>query len=122
MTERREFPQKVKKAAYKRSGGICECGCGRPFTDHPKERPVYDHILPDGLWGPPTLENCAAIRSCCHDIKTFKKGGDITKIAKAKRGERDRQGLKPKKATLPGSKGGKWKAKIGGGWVRRDEA
>ena len=117
---RREFPLAVKRAAFTRADGICECGCGQPFTDHPKERPVYDHRVPDALGGEPTLENCRCIRKCCHDYETFAKGGDITKIAKAKRGERERQGLAaPKRSRFATSRDGAWKATVGGQVERR---
>ena len=118
---RREFSLLVKRAAYARSGGICECGCGQPFTDHPKERPVYDHRTPDALGGAPTLDNCECIRKACHDVRTFAKGGDITKIAKAKRGERDRRGqAAPSRNPFPGSKGSRLKRKVNGAVVDRN--
>ena len=118
---RREFSPKTKVAAFERAAGICECGCGRKFGNHPKERPVYDHIVPDALGGDNTLENCAAIRADCHAVRTNGRDGDIAKVAKAKRGERQRMGVERQKNPLPGGKGSKWKQKIGGGWVRRDE-
>ena len=120
MTARREFPLSVRKAAFARADGVCECGCGQPFTDHPKERPVYDHRVPDALGGEPTLENCRCIRKCCHDVETFRAGGDITKIAKAKRGERQRQGLAPKRRGFLTNKDGPWKARLGKPAERRN--
>jgi 5-methylcytosine-specific restriction endonuclease McrA len=81
---------------------------------------VYDHIVPDALGGEPVLDNCAAIRKACHDVRTFQKGGDITKIAKAKRGERGRLGLEGKKSTLPGGRGSRLKMKVDGTVVLRD--
>lgn len=116
---RREFPLAVKRAALARSGGNCECGCGRPFGEHPKERPHYDHVLPDFLGGKPDLENCEVLRVECHDAKTFK--GDIPRIAKVRREEKRRNGLTAPKQKLPGSKGSPWKRKMNGAVVRRDE-
>jgi 5-methylcytosine-specific restriction endonuclease McrA len=116
---RREFSVAVKKAAYARSGGICECGCGQPFSDHPKERPQYDHELPDFLGGTNDLENCKAIRTSCHIVKTF--GDDMTKIKKVRRGQKDRLNITPHKPQIAGSKGGKWKRKINGQAVLRDK-
>ena len=74
---RREFLTDVRKAAWKRSGGCCEAKgaayglpsgirCGASL-DHGVE---YDHVLPDGLGGKPTLENCAAVCPKCHRWKT----------------------------------------------------
>jgi hypothetical protein len=115
---RDEFPVSVRKAAYARAGGICECGCGQPFTDHPKERPHYDHDLPDFLGGVNDLENCKVLRVCCHQVKTY--GKDMGMIKKVRRGQKDRANLKAIKAAIPGSRGSKFKKKINGEVVRRD--
>lgn len=114
---RSEFPVSVRKAAWERAGGICECGCGQPFTDHPKERPHYDHVLPDFLGGVNDLENCEVVRICCHQVKTY--GKDMPQIIKARRGIKDRRNLKANKSTISGSKGTKWKKKINGEVVPR---
>ncbi len=53
---RKEFPKKVKLAAWQRSGGICECGCGVKIIAG--DGPEYDHIIEDTIGGEPTLENC----------------------------------------------------------------
>lgn len=100
---RSEFPVSVRKAALARCGGICECGCGQPFTEHPKERPHYDHDLPDFLGGTNDLENCKVLRVCCHQVKTY--GQDMSKIVKVRRGQKDRKNLKANKSKIPGSKG-----------------
>lgn len=79
---RREFTAKIKVAAFKRSNGICECGCGQRLMPGKIE---YDHRIPDAMGGEPTLENCMAVTSSCHAAKT--RGTDIPAIAKAKRRE-----------------------------------
>lgn len=78
---RREFPKQVKRDAFMRADGFCEhkgCGCklfrGNIF---------YDHVIPDGLGGEPTLDNCQVLCKSCHNIKTRKT--DVPRIAKAKR-------------------------------------
>lgn len=117
---RAEFTQKTKLAAWQRAAGFCECGCGRPFGKNPKERPHYDHIIPDALGGDNSLENCACIRVDCHSIKTNKgRDSDRKKIAKAVRGEKDLRGLKSKARGFQTNRNGKFKAKIGGGIERR---
>lgn len=115
---RAEFPLKVRKAAWDRANGICECGCGRAFGKHPKERPHYDHIIPAKLDGAATLDNCRAIRVDCHEAKTSTE--DMPRIKKVRREDKRREGLTAPKRKLPGSKNSPWKAKIGGGWERRD--
>lgn len=114
---RREFSVAVQNAAYERSGGICECGCNRPFTDHPKERPEYDHDLPDFLGGKPDLENCKVLRVDCHQAKTAKQ--DMPRIAKARRGEKDRKNITRIKRPIAGSKASGWHKPINGPAVRR---
>jgi 5-methylcytosine-specific restriction enzyme A len=114
---RTEFSMKTKRLGWERAGGVCECGCKRPFGKHPKERPDYDHILPDALGGDNSLENLQVIRHDCHLAKTATR--DIKQIAKARRGEKDRAGLRAKRSSFPGAKTSKYKAKIGGGWEIR---
>lgn len=113
---RSEFPVSVRKAAYARSGGICECGCDRPFTDHPKERPQYDHALSDYLGGANDLDNCVVLRVDCHQAKT--QASDMPHIVKARRGEKARKGFERRKAKIPGSKGTGLRKKISGEVVR----
>lgn len=87
MILRRNFPNKVKRAAYARSGGVCECwripgwkGCGRPIGDG---NVFYEHIVCDGIGGEPTLDNCACLTKTCWKRKTAEY--DIPTVAKAKR-------------------------------------
>ncbi len=88
MTKRREFSKPVKREAFARAGGRCEATfsedaiymrCATPLTIGKYH---YDHIIPDGQGGEPTLENCAVICHPCHKLKTR---GDIKAIAKTKR-------------------------------------
>lgn len=116
---RNEFSLATKKAAYERAGGICECGCGQPFTDHPKERPHYDHILACALGGDSSLENCQVIRVCCHAVKTGDL--DMQHIKKARRGEKDRANLARAKRKIPGSKGSGLRKRMDGTVVKVKE-
>ncbi len=95
---RREFSAKTKVAAYERSQGRCEA-CALPLQTG---RFHYDHIIPDGLGGEPTLENCAVICRACHDDKTHK--GDVPRIAKMKRQRVRNIGAKTTARPLPGSR------------------
>lgn len=90
MTRRREFPTKVRVAAFKRADGKCEF-CGAVLRPG---KYAYDHRIPDGLTGEPTLENCRVICNPCHDVKTVQ---DVADIARAKRREARHIGaVKPK--------------------------
>ncbi len=90
---RREFPAKVKLAAWercKRDGKPhCEL-CGLLIVG----RPDYDHRVPDGLGGEPTLENCQVICWPCHRHKTHAEDRPI--MAKADRQKKSAAGIKKK--------------------------
>lgn len=78
---RREFPKEIKRQAHKRSQGICECGllalagipgfsaegCGQPLGTG---NTFYEHVIPDGAGGRPTLDNCAVLVKTCWKKKT----------------------------------------------------
>jgi 5-methylcytosine-specific restriction endonuclease McrA len=84
--ERTEFPQSVRKAAFARcckSGtipGVPQCEkCGIELKSGNIE---YEHLVPDGLGGEPTLENCGVwCRSSCSKKKTHQE--DRPRMAKA---------------------------------------
>src|SRR3990167_11415951 len=85
---RQEFTAKIKAAAAMRANGHCE-NCTRklmPGDFH------YDHEIPDGLGGNPTLENCRVLCRSCHKVKTTT--ADVPRIAKAKRNFRTSRGIK----------------------------
>lgn len=75
---RREFPAKIKLAAWDRCGGHCDQCLARIIA-----RPEYDHILPDAMGGEPTIENCQVLCSKCHRIKSTTQ--DVPRIAETKR-------------------------------------
>lgn len=79
---RREFPRSVKVAAVQRAmrGAVIYCEmCGLPT-----KKVEFDHAIPDGLGGEPTLANCVVACPQCHKGKTK---ADVAHIAKAKRCE-----------------------------------
>lgn len=85
---RREFSGKVMAAAALRANGKCE-SCTRKLLTGDYH---YDHVIPDAMGGEPTLDNCAVLCKSCHSIKT--RTADVPQIAKAKRRERKRFGIK----------------------------
>ena len=92
---RKEFPARVKLAAWQRAGGRCEAdGCGALLMPG---RFRYDHRIPDQMGGEPTLKNCQVICAECDKPKTATDQGDI---AKAKRLEARGAGIrKPRTIT-----------------------
>jgi 5-methylcytosine-specific restriction protein A len=78
VTSRREFPNKVRIAAFERAKGHCEKCTARLVVG----KFAYDHVIADALGGEPTLGNCAVLCDSCHGEKT---PGDKTAAAKVKR-------------------------------------
>lgn len=113
--KRAEFSVATKKAAYERSGGLCECGCAMPFDV--KNPPEYDHRVEAALGGDNSLDNCVVLRLGCHRSKTSRRA---PALAKAARLEKKAANIRSRRQKFPGAKDGPWKAKIGGRWVRRD--
>jgi 5-methylcytosine-specific restriction protein A len=84
---RTEFSEKTKAEAALRAKGKCKC-TARLFVGNI----FYDHIIPDAMGGDNTLGNCQVLCRACHDSKTRTR--DVPQIAKAKRLERKRFGIK----------------------------
>lgn len=101
--ERREFPLSVRKAAFARCckngtmPGMPQCeSCGIELKPGNIE---YEHIVPDGLGGEPTLENCGVwCRSSCSKTKTHEQ--DNPRMAKADRVLKKAYGLTRKKQQI----------------------
>jgi 5-methylcytosine-specific restriction endonuclease McrA len=79
MTKRKEFTASIKAAVRERSNFTCEYPeCGTyPATE-------VDHVVPEALGGPSTIDNAMLLCTACHARKTAL---DVKLIAKA-----DRQG------------------------------
>ena len=88
---RLEFSTRTMLAAWRRSLGICECGCAQPIKP---DRPEYHHILEAGLGGDNGLENCQVLKPKCHRLIT--NGQSIPRIAKVNRIVRKAAGIKRK--------------------------
>jgi 5-methylcytosine-specific restriction protein A len=90
---RSEFPAKVRQAAWARCKGRCEAeGCGLKLQ---VGKFHFDHDMPDGLGGKPTLDNCKVLCIACHLEKTTTK--DNPRMTKADNQMKAQWGLKPKR-------------------------
>jgi len=97
--ERHEFPQSVRKAAFRRCciNGVPHCeGCGIELNK--RVGTIYEHVRPDGLGGEPTLDNCKVHCKNCADIKTFTE--DNPRMQKADRVLKAEYGLERNKKRI----------------------
>lgn len=74
---RAEFGKTVRGLAADRAAGHCE-KCAKKLRIGEFH---YDHIVPDGLGGKPTLENCMVLCLSCHKVKTVTE--DMPRMTKA---------------------------------------
>lgn len=109
--ERRNFPTKVKLAAFERCAGRCE-NCSARLVPG---KFAYDHQHADALGGEPTADNCAVLCVSCHMPKT---ATDAAKIAKVRRIRLGRAGIR-KPTSFPCGRGSKFKRKLDGTVVLR---
>lgn len=99
--ERKEFPQSVRKLAFKRC-----CREGVPHCEtcdvvlNKRVGTIYEHVIPDGLGGEPTLENCKVHCRACADIKTFTE--DNPRMQKADRVLKAEYGLQANRKKIQG--------------------
>lgn len=99
-SRRAEFSKATKAAAMLRAGGLCEC-CGLKIVGTPE----YDHILPAALNGGNDLGNCMVMDPKCHRRKSSGTGIDGNpEIARTKRLQEKRLGLRAKKRGFRGSR------------------
>jgi hypothetical protein len=113
----RFFSRSIKRAAYERAGGFCECGCGGPLSIG---RIRYNHRIPWKTSRDSSLSNCQVLRVECDRVITYTR--DIPQLAKSER-VRDRHlgiirpGMGPR--PLPGGRNDRLKKTIRGEVVDR---
>lgn len=96
-----EFTKPTKRAALKRSGGLCEASGpryglpeGRRCNATLSKGIIFDHDDPDANSHDNSLDNCRCICPACNRYKTDKV--DIPMIAKTVRQRDKHDGIKPK--------------------------
>jgi 5-methylcytosine-specific restriction enzyme A len=110
---RREFPAKVKVAAFERCGGQCERCTARLGPGNVE----YHHRIADALGGEPVLENCEVLCRACHSVST--RTVDVPAVARAKRREAKHLGAHRSSRPMPGGRQSKWKKKLSGEVIAR---
>lgn len=107
------IPPRVKDRVLERQEYRCAT-CPAPFG--PKVRPEFDHRLALINGGENREGNIQALCALCHAPKSKR---DVAQKKKDASVRQAHHGIKTTKRKLPGAKDSPWKAKIGGGWVRR---
>jgi len=116
MTRRRRLSAKALMQRLLDMGGVCaECGCKTGGANGLE----WDHIIPLAMGGGDTIENLQPLCRMCHRAKTVK---DVGHIAKARRMTQRRMGVsRQSRSPLPCGRRSRWKKKLNGEVVRRDE-
>lgn len=118
-THRKRLTPRQRLKVWERDGGIC-CLCHAPI-DGVREKWIVEHIVALELGGLDEEANMGVAHLKCADEKTNGSDGDHARAAKAKRAKRRHIGISESKNPLPGGKRSKWKKKMDGSVVRRDD-
>jgi 5-methylcytosine-specific restriction endonuclease McrA len=113
-TKRGAISGRRKLAIWEREHGKCMV-CGIKLIPG---KFIFEHVRPLGLGGEDTDDN---IRLTCKGCASEKTKADMAAITKAKRQKTAHLGLKKSKTPLPFGRGSKFKKKMDGTVVRRDQ-
>jgi 5-methylcytosine-specific restriction protein A len=108
-------PKRVKDRIVKRQLGRC-AGCNEQFGA--ARQPEFDHCHAIINGGENRETNIQALCPFCHAPKTKV---DVAIKSKDARVRGKHLGLEAKRSSFPTARKGKWKSKIGGGVVRRED-
>lgn len=111
-----KIPNRVKARLMMEAGGKCAV-CGRKLGVG-GEPPEFDHVIALINGGEHREANLRPVCGECHSDKSKE---DMRLKKKIARIQKKNLGLHKPKNTIPGSRSSKFKRKVGGGVVRRDE-
>jgi 5-methylcytosine-specific restriction endonuclease McrA len=110
-----KIPARVRLRVFERFGGVCQLSARKI---RPGDAWEVDHIQALTNGGEHRESNLQPVLKEAHKAKTRE---DLKQKKKDARVRKRHLGLAKPKAPLPGSRGSKWKKKVGGGVVRREE-
>lgn len=113
-TKRGSLSTRRKLTIWEREMGLCMM-CG---TRLQPGKFIYEHVRALELGGSDTDDN---IRLTCQPCAGTKTKDDHHRAAKAKRVKAKSLGMKKSKNPMPGGKGSKWKKRMDGSVVSRDD-
>lgn len=112
-TDDAKVPVRVKLRIFERTGGVCHISGAKI---RPGDEWDVEHVKPLWLGGEHRESNLAPALRSEHRKKT---ANEAKARAKSDSVRKRHLGLAKARSLLPGSRGSKWKQKVGGGWVRR---
>ena len=115
MKKRKPLTRKQRIELFEQHGGICHI-CGTKIHASRGEAWEVEHVEALEISGRDDWDNLRPAHVKCHKVKTAE---DVKVIAKCNRRKAKHLGIK-KPSRFPGSRGSKFKQKIGGGVVYRD--
>lgn len=118
-TERKSLTPTARLRIWERDRGVC-CLCSAKI-DGVREKWIVEHLRALELGGDDAPSNMGVAHKACADAKTNGPAGDHARAAKAKRVKRKALGIEKSKNPLPGSRATKWKRKMDGSVVRREQ-
>ena len=118
-TSRKKMTPRLRLKIWERDKGVCWY-CGHAI-DGVREKWIVEHKKALELGGEDVEANMAVVHKACADEKTNGPNGDHAMAAKAKRAKRLHIGIKKSKTPLPGGKSSKWKRRMDGTVVRRED-
>lgn len=118
-TGRKKLTPSQRLKIWERDKGVC-CLCALKI-DGVRGLWIVEHIRALELGGEDSEKNMGVAHKACADDKTNGPKGDHARAAKAKRVKRKALGVEKSKNPLPGSRATKWKRKMDGSVVRREQ-
>lgn len=112
-TDDTPVPPRVRQRVFDAHDGRCALS-GRKI--HPGDKWEVDHRIALANGGENRETNLQPVLIAPHRVKTAQ---DVAEKARDRRKRQKHLGLHRPKRKLPGSRDSGWKAKIGGGWERR---
>jgi 5-methylcytosine-specific restriction protein A len=115
VEKRKPLTPKQRLKLFLDRKGMC-CVCGLKIMQN--ERWIDEHVAPLWLNGTNDLDNRGVAHERCASKKT---SAEAKTRAKVRRVAQRHMGARKPKSIVPGSRASKWKKKVDGTVVRRDE-